>query len=70
MKKGRLKYVVLIVVAILLTPIAVAGAREFRDGFYIGGEWCLVPLGILVGLFIDSCKDFWKASKEVAGYDR
>ena len=70
MKKGRLKYVYLIVAAILLTPTAVAGAREFRDGFYIGGEWLLIPLAILIGLLIDSSKDFFLAAKEVNDYDR
>ena len=70
MKKGKLKYVVLITTAVLLTPIAVVAAREFRDCFCIGGEWLLVPLVILIGLFVDSFKDFLKASKEVGSYDR
>ena len=70
MKKGRLKYVVLIVVAMLLTPTTVAKVGELRNGFYIGGEWLLVPVAILIGLFVDSCKDFLSASKEATDYDR
>ena len=64
MKKGRLKYVVLIVVAMLLTPTTVAKVAELRNGFYIGGEWLLVPSAILISLLIDSFKDLKVALKE------
>ena len=70
MKKGKKKYVILIAIALILTPGAVVAAREFRDGFYIGGEWLLIPLAILIGLLIDSSKDFFLAAKEVNDYDR
>lgn len=70
MKKGKLKYVVLSTIAFLITPTTLEKVADLRNGFYIGGEWLLVPLAILIGLFIDSCKDFLSATKEATEYDR
>ena len=54
------QYMVLIVISILLTPNAVKAAYEMREGFYIGGEWFLVPVAVLMGLVADSFKDLIK----------
>ena len=59
-KKIGGKYIVLIAVSILLTPNAVKAAYEMREGFYIGGEWLLVPVAVLIGLVVDSFKDIIK----------
>lgn len=56
MKRGRKKYIVLIAIAFLLTPISVASAYEMRQALHFGGEWLLVPFAILIGLAVDSFK--------------
>ena len=60
MKKSRKKYIFLIVIAFLLTPISVQEAYEMRQAMHFGGEWLLVPLFILVGLVVDSFKELIK----------
>lgn len=64
MRKGRMKYIVLVAIAFLLTPSAVGAAFEARQALHFGGEWLLVPLAILVGLAIDSFKEILKEDKE------
>lgn len=66
MLKGRLKYIVIIAVAFLLTPIAVEQAYEARQALHFGGEWLLVPLGILLSVLYDSFVDFISIYKEKA----
>lgn len=56
MRKGRKKYIVLVAIAFLLTPIAVDSAYEMRQALHFGGEWLLVPLAMLIGLVVDSLK--------------
>lgn len=60
MRKGRMKYVVLVAIAFLLTPSSVDAAFEARQALHFGGEWLLVPLAILIGLAIDSFKSIIK----------
>ena len=57
MKKSRKKYIVLIAIAFLLTPIAIDSAYEMRQALHFGGEWLLVPLAMLIGLVVDSFKE-------------
>lgn len=64
MKKGRKKYIVLIVIAFLLTPSAVDAAFEARQAMHFGGEWLLVPFAILIGLAIDSFKAIVKEEQK------
>lgn len=64
MKKGRKKYLILIVVAFLATPYAVDTAYEMRQAIHFGGEWLLVPLAVLIGLAIDSFKDIIKEEQK------
>ena len=64
MRKGRMKYVVLIAVAFLLTPSAVEAAFEARQAMHFGSEWLLVPFFILIGLVVDSFKEMLKEDKE------
>ncbi len=56
-KKIEGKYIVLIAIAILLTPSAVKAAYEARQALHFGGEWLLVPFAVLMGLLVDSFKD-------------
>lgn len=60
MKKGRKKYIFLIVIAFLLTPRAVEAAFEARQAIHFGGEWLLIPLAMLIGLVVDSFKTLIK----------
>lgn len=60
MRKGRKKYIVLIAVAFLLTPTAVAMAFNVREALHFGGECLLIPLFILSGLVVDSFKELIK----------
>ncbi len=55
-KKVSKKYVIAIFVGIVLTPSAVSQAYEMREGFYIGGEWLLIPLFILALLAWENFK--------------
>lgn len=64
MKKSRKKYIVLIVIAFLLTPTVVSEAYEMRQALHFGGEWLLVPLAIVVGLVIDSFKELIKEAQK------
>ena len=56
MRKGRVKYLFLIAIGVILTPTAIQEAFETRQAFYIGGEWLLIPLFILSGVLVDSFK--------------
>lgn len=64
MKKGRKKYIFLIVIAFLLTPSAVESAFEARQAIHFGSEWLLVPFAILIGLAIDSFKAIVKEEQK------
>lgn len=59
-RKGRIKYVVLVAIAFLLTPSAVDAAFEARQAIHFGGEWLLIPLAMLIGLVVDSLKELIK----------
>ena len=65
-KKVSKKYVIAILIGIVLTPSAVNQAYEMREGFYIGGEWLIVPLFILVLLVWDNFKLFVKEIQDEA----
>lgn len=64
MRKGRMKYVLLVAIAFLLTPSAVGAAFEARQALHFGGEWLLVPLAVLIGLVIDSFKDMLRETSK------
>ena len=65
-KKVSKKYVIAILIGIVLTPTAVSQAYEIREGFYIGGEWLIIPLFILVLLVWDNFKLFVKEIQDEA----
>lgn len=47
----------IIVASVLLTPVAVKQAYTMRGYWAFGGEWFLIPLGLLIA-------QFWKMDKK------
>lgn len=70
MRKGRMKYLFLIALGVILTPTAIQEAFETRQAFYIGGEWLIIPLFLLSCLVVDSFKGFYRDFKRSMKYDQ
>jgi len=50
-KSRKLITTLIIVASVLLTPIAVKQAYKMRGYWAFGGEWFLIPLGLLIAQF-------------------
>ena len=52
-----------VLVSVILTPAAVRHAYEVRGGWAFGGEWLLIPLGLMVAWFVLSLPEMRRRGK-------